>query len=84
MSFISEDQACANAESEIPTFDFASVQKTAFNTWNELLGRIKVETQGVEREIVELFYSSFYRTHISPADCGSFPYPADCSSHLDC
>ncbi|KAJ3558216.1 hypothetical protein NM688_g1058 [Phlebia brevispora] len=68
VSFISSDQACANAESEIPDFDFSSVQQTAFDTWDELLGRIKVQTQGVSSEIVALFYSSFYRIHISPAD----------------
>lgn len=69
VSLISQDQACTNAEEEIPAFDFAGVQKTSFDTWDELLGRIKVGTQGVNSEIVELFYSSFYRTHISPADC---------------
>ncbi|THG98109.1 hypothetical protein EW026_g4015 [Hermanssonia centrifuga] len=68
VSFISSDQACANAESEVPDFDFTSVQQAAFSEWNELLGRVQVQTQDVEDEIVELFYSSFYRTHISPAD----------------
>ncbi|KAI0697371.1 glycoside hydrolase family 92 protein [Cytidiella melzeri] len=68
VSFISSDQACANAESEIPTFDFDGVREAAFNEWDELLGRIKVETTNVEPDIVQLFYSSFYRTHISPAD----------------
>ncbi|KAI0340428.1 glycoside hydrolase family 92 protein [Trametopsis cervina] len=68
VSFISSDQACTNAESEIPTFDFTSVQQSAFDTWDELLGRVKVQTEGVEPDIVQLFYSSVYRTHISPAD----------------
>ena len=69
VSFISSDQACANAESEIPTFDFDGVRKAAFDEWNELLGRIQVKTTNVKPDIVELFYSSVYRTHISPADC---------------
>lgn len=47
------------------------MQSAAFDEWNELLGRVKVQTQDVDSEIVELFYSSFYRTHISPADCKS-------------
>lgn len=71
VSFISSDQACANAESEIPTFDFDSVRQAAFDEWNGLLGRIQVQTTDVEPEIVQLFYSSLYRTHISPADCKS-------------
>lgn len=73
MSFISSDQACANAESEVPTFDFDGVRKAAFDEWNELLGRIQVKTTDVDPDIVELFYSSVYRTHISPADCTQFP-----------
>lgn len=69
VSFISSDQACANAEAEIPDFDFAGVRASAFNTWDELLGRIQVDTHGVDKNTTELFYSSLYRTHISPADC---------------
>ena len=69
VSFISSDQACANAESEIPDFDFTGVRQAAFNEWDELLGRIKVNTTGVDANTTQLFYSSLYRTHISPADC---------------
>ncbi|KZP14452.1 glycoside hydrolase family 92 protein [Athelia psychrophila] len=68
VSFISSAQACANAESEIPDFDFEGTRQAASDEWSELLGRVKVDQQGVEDEIVELFYSSLYRTHISPAD----------------
>ncbi|KAG2122899.1 glycosyl hydrolase family 92-domain-containing protein [Suillus bovinus] len=68
VSFISSGQACANAESEIPDFNFDKTVATAREAWNELLSRIQVDTQGVDKEITELFYSSFYRTHISPAD----------------
>ncbi|KAL1948226.1 hypothetical protein VTO73DRAFT_12301 [Trametes versicolor] len=71
MSFISTDQACQNAESEIPTFDFEGTRAAVRAEWNELLGRVQVETQGVDDDTVELFYSSLYRTHISPADCES-------------
>ncbi|KAI0703902.1 glycoside hydrolase family 92 protein [Cerioporus squamosus] len=56
MSFISTDKACQNAEEEIPSFDFEGVRAATRAEWNELLGRI------------QLFYSSLYRTHISPAD----------------
>ena len=69
VSFISEDQACANAASEIPDFDFSGVRQAAFEQWDELLGRIQVDTKGVTANTTELFYSSLYRTHISPADC---------------
>ncbi|KAG6844803.1 hypothetical protein H0H87_003629 [Tephrocybe sp. NHM501043] len=68
VSFISSSQACANAEEEIPNFDFEGVHKAARAQWNDLLGRVQVDTAGVEKATVELFYSSLYRTHIVPAD----------------
>jgi putative alpha-1,2-mannosidase len=58
VSFISPEQACSNAESEIPDFDFAGTQASARAQWNELLSRVQVSTEGVYKEIVELFYSS--------------------------
>ena len=58
VSFISTDQACANAESEIPDFDFDSVRSANEAQWEELLGRVNVDTKGVSQETVELFSSS--------------------------
>lgn len=71
VSFISSEQACANAEEEIPDFDFERVRSASRAQWNELLGRVQVDTTNVDPEIVDLFYSSFYRTHLSPADCAN-------------
>ncbi|CAA7263424.1 unnamed protein product [Cyclocybe aegerita] len=68
VSFISASQACASAQEEIPDFDFEKVRANSRAQWNDLLGRIQVDTRGVEEETVKLFYSSLYRTHISPAD----------------
>ncbi|KAI0752421.1 glycoside hydrolase family 92 protein [Daedaleopsis nitida] len=68
VSFISSEQACANAEKEIPDFAFDKVRAESRAQWSELLGRIQVDTRGVDPEIVDLLYSSVYRTHLSPAD----------------
>ncbi|KAF8876853.1 glycoside hydrolase family 92 protein [Infundibulicybe gibba] len=68
VSLISSAQACANAEEEIPDFDFERVHQANRAQWNDLLGRVQVDTTGVPRETTELFYSSLYRSHISPAD----------------
>ncbi|KAL0064619.1 hypothetical protein AAF712_008445 [Marasmius tenuissimus] len=68
VSFISSQQACTNAEEDIPDFDFDRVHQEGRAQWNELLGRIQVDTTDVAKETVQLFYSSLYRTHISPAD----------------
>ena len=72
VSFISTAQACSNAESEIPDFNFDSVRSAAFDEWDELLSRVQIDPQGSDPELVELFYSSLYRSHISPADCELF------------
>ena len=65
MSLISREQACKNAEEEIPDFDFERVHKENRAQWNELLGRIQVDATGVPMDIagftvdtVQLFYSS--------------------------
>jgi putative alpha-1,2-mannosidase len=58
VSFISTGQACANAEEEIPDFDFDKVHSDARAQWNDLLGRVQVDTTGVPKETVQLFYSS--------------------------
>ncbi|KAF9044979.1 glycoside hydrolase family 92 protein [Panaeolus papilionaceus] len=70
VSFISSAQACANAEEEIPDFDFERVHKASRGEWNDLLGRVRVDdaSLGDGGEAKALFYSSLYRTHISPAD----------------
>ncbi|PPR02812.1 hypothetical protein CVT26_009598 [Gymnopilus dilepis] len=68
VSFISSDQACANAEAEIGDWDFDRVHSDNRAAWNDVLGRIQVDTTGVPLETTQLFYSSLYRSHISPAD----------------
>ncbi|KAF9483277.1 glycoside hydrolase family 92 protein [Pholiota conissans] len=68
VSLISSAQACANAEEEIPTFDFDAVHASNRAAWNDVLGRVQVDARGVDKNTTELFYSSLYRSHISPAD----------------
>ncbi|KAI0260073.1 glycoside hydrolase family 92 protein [Gloeopeniophorella convolvens] len=70
ISFISSAQACSNAESEIPNFDFDGTRDAARAEWNDVLGRISVQVApGTEQQDMRtLLYSSLYRSHISPAD----------------
>ncbi|KAI3395878.1 hypothetical protein diail_815 [Diaporthe ilicicola] len=65
-SFISVDQACAHAESEIPDFDFDSVRSAATSAWREKLSYISVDTEGVDTSFVTNFFSGYYRTMINP------------------
>lgn len=73
VSFISAEQACQNADEEIPDFDFERLREEASVAWDDVLGRVQVDLSPVEtgenvEQKAELFYSSLYRTHISPAD----------------
>jgi putative alpha-1,2-mannosidase len=58
MSFISTDQACSNAEAEIPTFDFEGVSQSSVSQFEEILNRIRVDSTNVTDEVLSLFYTS--------------------------
>ncbi|KAL8303058.1 hypothetical protein RB600_006783 [Gaeumannomyces tritici] len=51
-SFISVDQACGNAEREIPDFDFAKAQDAATAAWREKLAPIKIDATGVDQSLI--------------------------------
>jgi putative alpha-1,2-mannosidase len=85
ISLISADQACHNAESEIPSFGsnsepatstFELIRRSAKEEWQTLLERFDLHAfdgkgGGVDLKMASLFYSSVYRSHIVPADCRS-------------
>ncbi|TID25006.1 glycoside hydrolase family 92 protein [Venturia nashicola] len=68
VSFISIEQACGNAESEIPDFDFAKTLSAAEEAWKVKLDVIEVDDRGVSDELKEVFWSGIYRSLISPQD----------------
>lgn len=68
LSFMSQAQACTNAEKEIPDFDFAAVHATAQQAWTDALGVINVLPGGASTDIQTVFWSGVYRNFISPQD----------------
>lgn len=68
VSFISTDQACSNAETEIPDFDFDATLTAAQNTWQDALGAIEVVAGGASSDLQTVFWSAVYRNSISPQD----------------
>ncbi|KAK8191733.1 putative alpha-1,2-mannosidase [Phyllosticta capitalensis] len=68
MSFISADRACQNAESEIPDLinDFSRLRTEAENAWREKLSPISLDVGNVSQDLQKNFWSSIYRTMISP------------------
>ncbi|KAI7486434.1 glycoside hydrolase family 92 protein [Hortaea werneckii] len=66
LSFLSSEQACTNAETEIPAFDFNATRSAAANAWREKLSPISVSTTGVNHSLITNFYSGIYRTMVNP------------------
>lgn len=68
MSFISEEKACTNAETEIPNYNFSAVVQAAETAWRAKLDVITIEDGGVDESLLRTFWSGVYRSMISPQD----------------
>ena len=68
VSFVSVDQACSNAETEIPNFDFNGTLSAAEAVWKQKLDVIQIDAGGVDEELLETFWSGVYRGMLSPQD----------------
>lgn len=68
MSFISRDQACRNAEREIPRFDFAGTVRKAEDAWAQKMSVIEVDEEDIDPSLLVTFWSGLYRTMLSPQD----------------
>ncbi|KAI3536102.1 glycosyl hydrolase family 92 [Colletotrichum filicis] len=68
VSFKSRDQACRNAEKEIPDplNNFDSLVKTAKDAWREKLSPVSVKAAGATEDLQKSFWSGLYRNMISP------------------
>lgn len=68
VSFMSVEQACSNAETELPNFDFANTVSAAESAWRDKLNVISVNAEGISSELQKVFWSGAYRAMISPQD----------------
>uniref|UniRef100_A0A093VGB8 Putative glycosidase n=1 Tax=Talaromyces marneffei PM1 TaxID=1077442 RepID=A0A093VGB8_TALMA len=68
VSLVSTEQACQNAETEIPepTSNFADIQSAAEGVWREKFSPVSVNATGVSDDLQKLFWSGIYRTMLSP------------------
>lgn len=66
VSFVSAQQACANAQTEIGSSSFEDIMAQSKALWNEKLSRIELDVPNTDPKILELFYSSLYRTFLTP------------------
>lgn len=70
VSFVSTDQACRNAEKEIPgpVYDFDGLQSRAEHAWREKLSPVSVKAGGASQALLTSFWSGIYRTMLDPQD----------------
>jgi len=68
VSFISADQACQSAETEIPglDWDFDGVKESAEDAWRQKLNVVSVVPGGADDNLQTTFWSAIYRTMMSP------------------
>ena len=69
VSFLSEEQACTNSESEIGTSTFDEIQAQSKALWNERLSRIEIDAPNTTPNVTELLYTSLYRASLTPVSC---------------
>ena len=58
ISFLSSTQACANAQEEIPDWNWDVVQSASIAKWEDVLQRVSVDATSEDPTVVELLYSS--------------------------
>ncbi|KOS19829.1 putative glycosidase [Escovopsis weberi] len=67
VSFISVEQACRSAETEIPDFELDKYVSEATSQWREKLAPITTSMgDGVSDEYLKSFWSGIYRTMVNP------------------
>ncbi|KAK7052309.1 glycoside hydrolase family 92 protein [Favolaschia claudopus] len=66
VSFVSTDQACANAESEVGSSSFEDIHEAAKALWNEKLSKIEIDVPNTPENVTEMLYSSLYRAALTP------------------
>ncbi|KAF7718172.1 Alpha-1,2-mannosidase [Penicillium ucsense] len=68
VSYVSSQQACTNAEAEVPApgKDFARLEQEAVDSWSEKLSPIKITAGGMSDAMISAFWSGIYRTMLSP------------------
>lgn len=68
LSFMNVTQACKNAESEIPDFNFEQAKSAAEQEWRKKLQAVEVHPSRVDMDLQSIFWSGIYRSMISPQD----------------
>ncbi|KZV84438.1 glycoside hydrolase family 92 protein [Exidia glandulosa HHB12029] len=68
ISMHSTANACANAETEVPDWDWDAVHSASEQAWENRLSAVSVDTKVEDATVLELLYSSLYRAALVPAN----------------
>lgn len=66
VSFVSVEQACANAETEIGNSTFEEIRQQSVDLWNEKLSKLEIDVGSTNPNVTEMLYSSMYRSFLTP------------------
>jgi predicted alpha-1,2-mannosidase len=66
LSYVSCENAALNLQSELPDWNFKKTVANAKALWNSELSKIQIQTK--DKGIQTLFYTSLFRTMISPSE----------------
>ena len=67
ISFLSPEQAKANAEQYLPDWDFDGVRQRLIAKWEDLLQRVRISPFATEKQ-KRMFYTALYHTMLMPSD----------------
>ncbi|KAI0675348.1 glycoside hydrolase family 92 protein [Trametes maxima] len=66
ISFVSADQACSNAESEVGDAPLEEIVARSKTLWNQKLGKVEIDLKNTPANVTEMLYSSLYRASLTP------------------
>ncbi|THU96772.1 glycoside hydrolase family 92 protein [Dendrothele bispora CBS 962.96] len=66
VSFVSTEQACANAESEVGSSSFEDIVNQSKALWNAKLSKVELDLANTPPNVTEMFYTSLYRSFLTP------------------
>ncbi|KZP22017.1 glycoside hydrolase family 92 protein [Athelia psychrophila] len=66
VSFVSSEQACTNAESEVSGTSFEQAIAAGSALWQEKLRKIEIDVANTPANVTGIFYSSLYRSLLTP------------------
>lgn len=73
-------QACANAEAEVPGWDFGAVLAASEGAWRAVLGSVKTNLESEDATVLELLYSSVRLSTSGRRVAGADGYTCSCTA----